>query len=132
MPLMDVQNHTSSLLGSTPWKDSTELRGLSQSDLEAFSQRIRKRLNEENAIGEGLSELVKAQSEEYEWDKRVQEEGEAGEDDDDDLFNDKEDMAEEKQNEDEPELAPNPRPGWTLADYVGYMDAGVRPSRIGV
>lgn len=124
MPLLDVQSSHTALLSSPPWRDAAQLRLMHPEILERYAGEIKGRLRQENTVGELLSEQVRNTSEEYEWDKRV-EEGDGGDEDDDDLFEDKEDEVEEVKGEGE--LAPNIRAGWKLADYVGYMDTGKRP-----
>lgn len=102
---------------------------MDQTELERLRDGFRARLAEEHATADALSAYIEDKVGEYTWDTRVDEEGEADDDegDDDDLFGENEDDAPKQQSKPlETKDLPNPRAGWTLSDYIAYIDTGRR------
>lgn len=139
----DVQ---AELIKRREWKGREELKGLDEGDLGRILSGLRARLGREGRIADGLRGVLETSGEEYEWGMRVdggeadeeQEEGGKGEskgdEEEDDLFGEDEDdmvevvkPSEGKQEAEVKKLAPNPREGWRVADYVRYMDTGEGP-----
>lgn len=121
MPLLDVQNHTSSLLSSAPWKSAEELKTMSRPELEGWKGDLERRLKKEETTAEALERFIEETAEEYDWELRVDKVDEDGEDD---LF----DEPPEEQAEEEvavEKVLPNPREGWEVKDYVRFLDTGV-------
>jgi hypothetical protein len=129
------------LIERREWKGRDELRGLDEPALEALLMGLKGRLEREGRISDGLRGALERAGEEYEWGMRVDGgeddedagDGKKGEEDDDDLFGDDDEETEEvgkskEQGETGKKVvAPNPREGWRVADYVRYMDTGAGP-----
>lgn len=104
---------------------------MSESELEGLERRLKDRLKRESGRAKGLVEEVEKRSGEVDWTMRVDVEGE---DDDGSLFGgdsddegDKGENTSPKQEAKEPSK-PNPREGWTIQDYVKYMESGTKPT----
>jgi len=88
-------------------------------------------LERESGRARGLIDEIDRKREEVDWAMRVdEEEGEDGSlfgDDEDEGEGDKDDTMAGKE-DDKPETLPNPREGWTIQDYVKYMETGIAKS----
>ena len=104
--------------------------------LEALEGRLKARFGRESRIAKGLVETIDEKLAEVDWVMRVDQTEEEGEDGS--LFGDDEeteggDGVKETKTEDtaggakEETSAPNPREGWTIQDYVKYMETGKPP-----
>lgn len=128
-----VSDAQAELLARREWKGKEELRGLGEMDLGRIMSGLKSRLEREMKIAEGLRGALESASEEYEWGMRVdaaegEEDGEKKDEEDDDLFGEEGEMEEVKAAQAAKQLAPNPREGWKIADYMRYMDTGVPPN----
>jgi hypothetical protein len=127
-----VSDAQAELLARREWKGKEELRGLGEMDLGRIMTGLKARLEREMKIAEGLRGTLESASEEYEWGMRVdaaegEEDGEKKDEEEDDLFGEEEETEEVKAAQAAKQLAPNPREGWKIADYMRYMDTGVSP-----
>jgi hypothetical protein len=102
---------------------------MTERDLVSLETRLRDRLKRERGRAKGMKDEIEERKDEVDWGMRVDVEDEEGEDGS--LFGDDE---EEEQGEKAvqatisiPVPAPNPREGWTIQDYVRYMEKGIAP-----
>jgi hypothetical protein len=109
---------------------------MDEGTLNGFEARLKDRLSRESRIAKSLVESIEEKLGEVDWAMRVDqtEEGEDGSlfgDDDDD---DNDDGADEAAKVEEQATiggaapGPNPREGWTIQDYVKYMETGISPA----
>ena len=101
---------------------------MGEEELTRLESRLKDRLGREEGRSRGLKDEIERRREEIDWVMRVdEEEGEDGS-----LFGDDEDGGEGADEgagkEDKFETAPNPREGWTIQDYVKYMETGIPPT----
>jgi hypothetical protein len=106
---------------------------MSDEELNALSRRLEGRLTRERERGKGLRAEIESRAGEVDWGMRVDEE-EEGEDgslfgDDDEDDNGGGDGEEGKEEEGKVEVLPNPREGWTIQDYVRFMETGKPPGQ---
>lgn len=104
------------------------LRALDEGALTRVSERLKARLGRESERANAMAREIERRAEEYDWAYRPDaEEGEKGgegegegEEDEEDLFGDDEEM----EGKEEEKLAPNPREGWSVGDYLALLDTG--------
>ncbi|CAK9780016.1 hypothetical protein CC85DRAFT_283602 [Cutaneotrichosporon oleaginosum] len=99
------------------------LRGLDEGALQRHTDRLKARLGRESQRARGMMREIERRGEEYDWTYRPGEEEEEEkeeEEEEEDLFGDDEEEEEQKA---EP-LAPNPREGWGVADYLVFLETG--------
>jgi hypothetical protein len=95
-------------------------------DLVSLETRLRDRLKRERGRAKGLKDEIEERKDEVDWGMRVDVEDEEGEDGS--LFGDDEEEEGKKAVPAAiPVPAPNPREGWTIQDYVRYMEKGIAP-----
>jgi hypothetical protein len=131
LPIPQLSEAQDELLGAgSGWTTKDGLRGLGEVELDRLEGRLKDRLERESGRARGLRDEIERKREEVDWAMRVdEEEGEDGS-----LFGDDEDEAEGDKddtmagNEEKPETIPNPREGWTIQDYVKYMETGIAKS----
>ena len=98
---------------------------MSEPELERLRDGLQSRLKMEKRKADVLAAEVEHQAEVYEWEMRVDdtaaegEEEEQGQEEEDDLFG--------EGDEEEEAVGPNPREGWSLVDYVSFIDTGKKP-----
>lgn len=97
---------------------------MTERELVSLETRLRDRLKRERGRAKGLKDEIEERKDEVDWGMRVDVEDEEGEDGS--LFGDDEEEEGEKA---VPATvpAPNPREGWTIQDYVRYMEKGIAP-----
>lgn len=115
---------------------------MDEGTLHRLERNLRGRLQRESKRARAITEEIDKQAEEVDWVMRVGEEeegeeegGEVGDEgDDEDLFGDEddEDQGDKRgkvkgQKEEEEVKLPNPREGWSIGDYVTFMDTGKEP-----
>lgn len=107
---------------------------MSERDLDALTLRLRGRLERESAMTERMKEAVKRYEDQVEWSMRIEDDAAAAEgdgegEDEDDLFGDEDGEKPPPTTKVAPvKIAPNPREGWNLTDYLKFMDTGVQPA----
>lgn len=103
------------------------LRDLDDSALARVSERLRARLGREGERARAMGREIERRAEEYDWayrpDAGEEDKGEE-EEDEEDLFGDDDDEMEGDQKEEGEKFAPNPRMGWSVADYLAFLDSG--------
>jgi hypothetical protein len=115
---------TALLAPGTGWTTKENMRGMSEEELTRLEGRLRDRLEREGGRSKGLKDEIETRREEVDWAMRVdEEEGEDGS-----LFGDDEVEEGGAKAEKSGEIAPNPREGWTIQDYVKFMETGIPPS----
>lgn len=115
---------------------------MDEATLSGFEGRLKDRLGRESRIAKDLVTSIEEKLGEVDWTMRVDQEDEG---EDGSLFGDdggdggdeegegiKESKSEDpaggaKEQEDGAAPAPNPREGWTIQDYVKYMETGKPP-----
>jgi len=132
LPIPQLSEAQDELLGAgSGWTTKDGLRGLGEVELDRLEGRLKDRLERESGRARGLMDEVDRKREEVDWAMRVdEEEGEDGSlfgDDEDEGEGDKDDTMAGK-DEEKPETLPNPREGWTIQDYVKYMETGIAKS----
>jgi hypothetical protein len=112
---------TALLAPGTGWTTKENMRGMSEEELTRLEGRLRDRLGREGGRSKGLKDEIERRREEVDWAMRVdEEEGEDGS-----LFGEEEGGVKEEEKAEV--MAPNPREGWTIQDYVKYMETGIPP-----
>jgi hypothetical protein len=93
------------------------------------TKRLKDRLERESVRAKRLKELVSEKEGEVDWAMRIGEGHDDGEEEEeeDDLFGDGDEEKDWGEGDDV-KLGPNPREGWSLADYVRYIDSGLGPA----
>jgi hypothetical protein len=156
-----LATNTSGLLTNEVWDrtDRSALKAMDEEEVIRLRDRLRVKLEAGSSKSGKIKDMIDQVEEEYEWDTRIggDEEGEEDavgeeveqgakgdkiEEDDDDLFGDDGDDADDpvivdsqsqskaqSKEAKEPKAPSNPRPGWNLVDYVRFMDTGVEPQR---
>jgi hypothetical protein len=99
------------------------LRGLDDGALQRHTDRLKARLGREGERARGLAREIEARGDEYDWAYRAGEEEEEKDEEEEDLFGD-----EEEEEKPEP-LAPNPREGWGVGDYLAFLESGKVPEK---
>jgi hypothetical protein len=124
LPIPQLSEAQDELLGAgSGWTTKDGLRGLGEVELDRLEGRLKDRLERESGRARGLRDEIERKREEVDWAMRVdEEEGEDG-DDEEEAKGDKDDTM--AGNEEKPETIPNPREGWTIQDYVKYMETGI-------
>jgi len=134
LPIPQLSEAQDELLGAgSGWTTKDGLRGLGEVELDRLEGRLKDRLERESGRARGLRDEIDRKRKEVDWAMRVdEEEGEDGSlfgDDEDEAEGDKDDtMAGKEEEKPEPETIPNPREGWTIQDYVKYMETGIAKS----
>ncbi|ORY31244.1 hypothetical protein BCR39DRAFT_587576 [Naematelia encephala] len=146
-----VKTSHAELLSPPEWADTAELKRMNVDELGVVERRLEERLSRESITAKKILEEIQTREDEVDWTMRIGGDDDAQGDGDDENDNDngkdkdkdKEDDEDEDlfgDNDDEPvvvvpadgkkePLPPNPRDGWTLADYGRYMDTGKEPIR---
>ncbi|BEJ15052.1 hypothetical protein CspHIS471_0408190 [Cutaneotrichosporon sp. HIS471] len=106
------------------------LKGLDDGALQRCTDRLKARLGRESERARAMAREIERRGEEYDWTYRPgeEEEDEKDEEEDDeeeDLFGDEEEEEEEKKKGEV--LAPNPRAGWSITDYLAFLENGTVP-----
>ena len=132
MPLNDLQIASNSLLEQEVgiWKPVADLKKMEEDDLTRYRDALKRRLEKEALQAKKLGELARAGELKDTWKSRIGE-GDAEDEDEDDLFDEPADDAEAKAPADAataPPKLPNPREGWQMADYIKYIDSGAAKS----
>jgi hypothetical protein len=121
--------------------EKDRLRRMDERELGAVEGRLVDRLKREKGRAKGLKGEIEGRMDEVDWVMRVDEE-EEGEDgslfgDDEDEDEDEGDQAKAEadvgakaQTGTETKTAPNPREGWTIQDYVKFMETGIPPAKV--
>jgi hypothetical protein len=133
LPIPQLSEAQTELLGAgSGWTTKDGLRGMGEVELDRLEGRLKDRLGREGERARSLKDEIERRREEVDWGMRVdEEEGEDGS-----LFGDDEDEGGEKEEtmadagaKAEP-AAPisNPREGWTIQDYVKFMETGIAKS----
>lgn len=137
LPIPQLSEAQAELLGTgSGWTNKDGLRGLGEIELDRLEGRLKDRLEREAGRARGLKDEIERKREEVDWAMRVdEEEGEDGSlfgDDDEDGSEggDKDEAMAGSETKAEPvKEIPNPREGWTIQDYIKYMETGTKPNR---
>ena len=137
LPIPQLSEAQADLLGTgSGWTTKDGLRGLGEVELDRLEGRLKARLEREGGRARGLKDEIERKREEVDWLMRVDEEEEGedgslfGDDEDDGEGGDKDEAMPDGMGKDKVEPvngAPNPREGWTIQDYVKFMETGTEP-----
>lgn len=143
LPLPSLSAAQDDLLSGPEWIDKSALKRMNDTELEGLERRLKDRLKREGERAQSLIEEVDNRAAEVDWTMRVNEEEEGddgslfgGESDGEDPTAGKGKSGEEAggptTNQAKELPQPNPREGWTIQDYVKYMESGIAPTSIPV
>lgn len=108
------------LSSSKGFMGAEALAKLDETALTTFTTDLRARLDRESHRATAMVHEIQRREEEFDWTMRVGEE----EEEKDDLFDDDEEDVDMK-----PAPVPNPREGWSVADYLRLLDTGRPPEQ---
>lgn len=117
------------IAGGSGGTDLLSRDGLSKLDEAALGRQtaeLRARLQRESHRASGMAREIQRREDEYDWAMRVGDDAE--EEEKDDLFDDDEDDGGDVQMKSEEPKVPNPREGWSVGDYLSFLDSGKVPT----
>jgi hypothetical protein len=116
---------------------------MDEGSLARLGEGLRERLGREKNMADAVREEIGRREEEVDWGMRIvvgdegtEGDGEGGGDGEDDLFGEDEDeemggegkkVGDQAKGQGEGEGLWNPREGWTVVDYVRFMESGKQP-----